>query len=76
MVTKPLVITSRNSADGLLCVDVYQRTDGSFGFEEFRRDPEDASGWYAVGGFSDLRFNSARDADRDAAARVSWYGDG
>ena len=50
--TKPLVITSRNSADGLLCVDVFQRTDGSFGFEEFRRDPE------------------------DAAARVSWYGDG
>lgn len=70
---KSLVITSRNSADGLLCVDVFQRADGSFGFEEFRRDPEDASGWYAVGGFNDLRFGSADDADRDATARVSWY---
>lgn len=70
---KPLVITSRNSADGLLCVDVFQRQDGSFGFEEFRRDPEDASGWYAVGGFKPLRFETADDADRDAASRVFWY---
>lgn len=73
---KPLVVTSRNSADGLLCVDVFQREDGSFGFEEFRRDPEDASGWYAVGGFNVLHFGSAYDADRDATARVSWYGNG
>jgi len=72
-VKKPLVVTSRNSADGLLCVDVFQRLDGSFGFEEFRRDPEDASGWYVVGGFNALHFGSADDADRDAVARVSWY---
>ncbi|MEQ8334616.1 hypothetical protein [Nisaea sp.] len=71
---KPLVVTSRNSPDGLLCVDVFQRHDGSFGFEEFRRDPEDASEWYGVGGFRELRYGSAEDADRDAVARVSWYG--
>ncbi|MEO9903926.1 hypothetical protein [Nisaea sp.] len=71
---KSLVITSQNSPDGLLCVDVFQRQDGSFGFEEFRRDPEDASGWYAVGGFNALRFETAYDADRDAADRVSWFG--
>jgi len=72
-VKKPLVVTSRNSADGLLCVDVFRREDGSFGFEEFRRDPEDASGWYAVGGFGDLRYGSAKDADHEAMTRVSWY---
>tara|TARA_R110002012_G_scaffold64232_2_gene168818 strand:- start:938 stop:1165 length:228 start_codon:yes stop_codon:yes gene_type:complete len=73
-VKKPLVVTSRNSPDGLLCVDVFRRLDGSFGFEEFRRDPEDASGWYGVGGFRELRYGSAEDADRDAVARVPWYG--
>jgi len=26
------------------CVDVFARPDGTFGFEEFRRDPEDM-GW-------------------------------
>ncbi|WP_084608149.1 hypothetical protein [Nisaea denitrificans] len=71
---KPQVVTSRNSPDGLLCVDVFRREDGSFGFEEFRRDPEDASGWYGVGGYSGLRYASAHDADKDATARVSWYG--
>jgi len=23
------------------CVDIFSRPDGTFGFEEFRRDPED-----------------------------------
>lgn len=68
-----MVISSVNSADGLLCVDVFERPDGSFGFDEFRRDREDGRGWYAVGGFETLRFESARHADQDAAVRVSWY---
>jgi hypothetical protein len=27
------------------CVDLFRRPDGTFGFEEFRRDLEDASTW-------------------------------
>ncbi len=27
------------------CVDLFRRPDGSFGFEEFRRDVEDAGNW-------------------------------
>jgi len=73
-VKKPRVVTSRNSLDGLVCVGVFRRPEGSFGFEEFRRDPEDASGWYGIGGFRELRYGSAEDADQDAVARVSWYG--
>jgi hypothetical protein len=30
------------------CVDVFTRLDGSFGFEEFRRDAEDAGAWTPV----------------------------
>ncbi|HEY2564091.1 MAG TPA: hypothetical protein VGI44_10300, partial [Acidimicrobiales bacterium] len=26
------------------CVDIFSRPDGTFGFEEFRRDPEDMGG--------------------------------
>lgn len=30
------------------CVDVFLRPDGTYGFEEFRRDPEDAGAWTPV----------------------------
>jgi hypothetical protein len=30
------------------CVDLFERPDGTFGFEEFRRDVEDAGGWTPV----------------------------
>jgi hypothetical protein len=30
------------------CVDLFLRPDGSFGFEEFRRDVEDAGAWTPV----------------------------
>ena len=30
------------------CVDLFRRPDGSFGFEEFRRDVEDAGAWTPV----------------------------
>ncbi len=30
------------------CVDLFERPDGTFGFEEFRRDVEDAGAWTPV----------------------------
>ena len=30
------------------CVDLFRRPDGSFGFEAFRRDVEDAGAWTPV----------------------------
>jgi hypothetical protein len=38
---KNRVLASLENLYGDRCVDVYVRADGSFGFEEFRRDPED-----------------------------------
>src|SRR5262249_54237285 len=32
---------SLEDADGFRCIDIIERGDGSFGFKEFRRDPED-----------------------------------
>ena len=54
------------------CVDVFTRPDGSFGFEEFRRDPEDNGAWTPVSYFSGHRYTSRDDALAEAARRVAW----
>jgi hypothetical protein len=54
------------------CVDVFTRPDGSFGFEEFRRDAEDAGAWTPVSYFSDLRCASKGEALVEAARQVPW----
>jgi hypothetical protein len=72
---KPLVFESINAPDGERCVDIFRRVDGSFGFEEYRRDIEDRRGWFAIGGHADLRFDDAEAARRAAAAQVAWLGD-
>ncbi|ATG43292.1 hypothetical protein PhaeoP18_01333 [Phaeobacter piscinae] len=38
------VIRSINLDGELICTDIFQRPDGSYGFDEFRRDPEDGRG--------------------------------
>jgi hypothetical protein len=54
------------------CVDVFVRPDGTFGFEEFRRDPEDMGRWTPISYHSHREF--ATEADAIAAARdaVPW----
>jgi hypothetical protein len=54
------------------CVDLFSRPDGSFGFEEFRRDVEDAGAWTPVQYFSGAVYAS-RDGALDAATKtVTW----
>jgi hypothetical protein len=55
------------------CVDVFTRPDGSFGFEEFRRDVEDAGAWTLVSYFSSLRYASKGQALAGAMRRVAWF---
>jgi hypothetical protein len=66
------VLSSLEDEDGTRCVDVFRRTDGSFGFKEFRRDPEDVGRWTLVGDYSNRRFVSTEAALRDAGAVVGW----
>ena len=44
------------------CVDVFVRPDGTFGFEEFRRDPEDMGAWTPVAYYSTREFETEADA--------------
>src|SRR3974390_3079509 len=55
------------------CVDIFARPDGTFGFEEFRRDSEDMGQWTPVAYFSVREFTTeaeARGADR---VSVPWF---
>jgi hypothetical protein len=66
------VIRSINEAGESRCVDVFRRPDGSFGFEEFRRDIEDARGWFAVGVYSAKVFSDEESAFAAARRAVAW----
>ena len=54
------------------CVDIFRLSDGTFGFEEFRRDPEGMGSWTPIAFYSGRDF--ANEADAIAAARdaVAW----
>lgn len=69
------VLSSTNSSDGTQCVDIFRRADGSYGFDVFRRDPEDPRGWYSVGYFGDRLFPSSQAAQIAARTAVSWFDD-
>jgi len=66
------VLTSLENSAGDHCVDIFVREDGTFGFEEYRRDPEDVSGWFPLHRFSHQVFATAEDALAQAKSRVAW----
>jgi hypothetical protein len=68
------VLVSHQTADASRCVDIFARPDGSFGFEEFRRDPEDMGVWTPIGYFSGLEFTTEAGAADAARADVPWLG--
>jgi hypothetical protein len=66
------VTRSIETPDGGRCVDLFRRPDGSFGFEEYRRDPEDGSGWYPIGFHDGAAFATEAAALTGACQRVGW----
>lgn len=67
-----IVVASLEDADAMRCVDVFRRTDGSFGFEEFRRDIEDRGAWTPVRYFSAQAFATSDAALAAARRAVRW----
>ena len=68
------VVESLETATADRCVDVFSRPDGTFGFEEFRRDPEDMGAWTPVAYYSGRRYANVDQAFDAAAASVPWLG--
>jgi hypothetical protein len=54
------------------CVDVFVRPDGTFGFEEYRRDAEDGTGWFPLHHYAAQVFASEGAALAQAKATVAW----
>ncbi|MEQ8356152.1 MAG: hypothetical protein RH942_11490 [Kiloniellaceae bacterium] len=75
MAGKNTVLKSINDQDERRCVDIFRRPDGSFGFEEFRRDVEDRRGWFPTGCFGGRTFGSETAALREARSKVAWLCD-
>jgi hypothetical protein len=57
------------------CVDIFSRPDGTFGFEEFRRDVEDGGQWTPVQYYSGVSYVSSAAALDTAARLVPWLAD-
>jgi len=72
---KPVVVRSVNMSGEMVCVDFFRRIDGTFGFEEFRRDPEDGQGWFAIGFYSNQSFGTLAGAEQAAEQAVGWLAD-
>ncbi len=70
-----VVLASLETEDGLRCVDLFRRPDGTFGYEEFRRDPEDRGVWTPVGFASGLSYASLVRARAAASSAVGWLAD-
>ena len=67
-----IVLRSIENQDHDRCVDLFTRPDGTFGFEEFRRDVEDAGRWTPVQGYAALSYHDDRAALAAAVHSVLW----
>lgn len=67
-----VVLTSYQTSGADRCVDVFSKPDGTFGFEEFRRDAEDMGAWTPVAYFSGLEYLDADAALTAARDGVPW----
>jgi hypothetical protein len=67
-----LVLASHQTFEGDRCVDLFRRPDDTFGFEEFRRDPEDRGAWTPIAYFSGRTFPTEDEARAAAKQSVPW----
>ena len=67
-----LVFSSVENLEHDRCVDLFSRPDGTFGFEEFRRDPEDGGEWTPVQFYSGVSYRSLDEALNEAKTFVPW----
>jgi hypothetical protein len=67
-----MVLASHQTLEGNRCVDIFGRPEGTFGFEEFRRDPEDMGAWTPVSYFSGREYPTEAEAIDAACQSVRW----
>ena len=75
MMINQFVISSINNCDESLCVDIFQREDNTFGFEEYRRDKETNEGWYKIQSYGHNIYITKQEAYRNACKNIMWLND-
>jgi hypothetical protein len=70
-----LVFVSIENFEHDRCVDLFSRHDGSYGFEEFRRDVEDRGEWTPFQYYSGSTYASREAALAGATRSVTWLAD-
>ncbi len=69
------VFASLENSEHDKCVDIFSRGDGSYGFEEFRRDVEDSGRWTPLQNYAGFRCASPAAALDRAERCVPWLAD-
>jgi hypothetical protein len=69
------VFASLENSEHDKCVDIFSRGDGSYGFEEFRRDVEDSGRWTPLQNYAGLVCASPAVALDSAERCVPWLAD-
>jgi hypothetical protein len=67
-----VVLDSIENGEHDRCVDLFRRPDDTYGFEEFRRDVEDAGAWTPVQYYSHAVYPSETTALNAASKAVMW----
>ena len=67
------VVATLHSSDGNRGVKIVKRPDGTFGCDEYRRDPEDAGSWTFVKNAAQAIYATQDEAA--TAARAGWLRD-
>jgi hypothetical protein len=70
-----LVFISIENIEHDRCVDLFERPDGTCGFEEFRRDVEDCGTWTPVSFFSKRILPTRKSSLEAAIVSVTWLVD-
>ena len=68
-----VVLISQIAPGEAVCVDVFRRADGSYGFELYRRDFETTEGWFVIGFHSEKRYETLEDATSAAGEEFDWF---
>jgi hypothetical protein len=66
------VFVSVENSEHDRCVDIFSRPDGSYGFEEFRRDIEDGGQWTPVKHHSGVAYVSSAETLETAERSLPW----
>lgn len=67
------VVDSIENDERNRCVDIVLRTGTRYGFQEWRREPEDPGNWWLMCDDGGVRFASEQEAIAAARQRVVWF---